>query len=263
MELGLKDRVALVCGASKGLGRAVAEGLAREGAKLAICSRSRDHIIQTASQVATEFGVEVLGIAADLSDAQEARAFFQEARKHFGKVDILVTNAGGPPSLPFDEISDAQWKKAFDLTLMSAVILIREALPLMKENGYGRIVNLTSVAVKQPIEGLILSNSLRTGLVGLAKTLSTAVASQNITINNVCPGYTLTERVKELSEGTALRKGISVEDVIREWESQIPMGRLGRPEELASLVVFLASEKASYMTGTTIQVDGGYYKGLM
>jgi 3-oxoacyl-[acyl-carrier protein] reductase len=263
MDLGLKDRVGLVCGASKGLGRAVAEGLAREGTKLAICSRNRDHIIQTASQIAAEFGVEVLGIAADLSDAQEARAFFQEARKHFGKVDILVTNAGGPPSLPFDEISDAQWKKAFDLTLMSAVILIREALPLMKENGYGRIVNLTSVAVKQPIEGLILSNSLRTGLVGLAKTLSTAFASRNITINNVCPGYTLTERVKELSEGTALRKGVSVEDVFREWESQIPMGRLGRPEELASLVVFLASEKASYLTGTTIQVDGGYFKGLM
>jgi 3-oxoacyl-[acyl-carrier protein] reductase len=263
MDLGLKDRVALVCGASRGLGKAVAEGLAREGAKLAICSRSPEGIARAAAQIASEFGVEVLGRAADLSRAGEAGDFFQEARVRLGKVDILVTNAGGPPSLPFDEISDAQWQAAFELTLMSAVILIREALPVMQENGYGRIVNLTSVAVKQPIEGLILSNTLRAGLVGLAKTLSSVYARHNVTINNVCPGYTMTERVRELSEVLARRQGVSVEEVIREWETQIPMGRLGRPEELASLVVFLASEKAGYLTGTTIQVDGGYFKGLM
>ena len=146
---------------------------------------------------------------------------------------------------------------------MSAVVLIRAVLPEMEQRKFGRIVNLTSVAVKQPIEGLILSNTLRSGLVGLAKTLSTTYAPANITINNVCPGFTLTERVKELSEVVAQRKGIAPDQVIREWEAQIPMGRMGRPEELADLVVFLASEKAGYITGTTIQVDGGYYRGLM
>jgi 3-oxoacyl-[acyl-carrier protein] reductase len=178
-------------------------------------------------------------------------------------VDILVTNAGGPPSLPFAKITDAQWQSAFDLTLMSAVILIRECLPSMQEQRFGRIVNITSVAVKQPLEGLILSNAIRTGLIGLAKTLSNDYAPYNILVNNVCPGVTLTERVKQLSLALAAQKGITPEKVIQDWEAGIPMGRMGKPEELANLVVFLASERASYITGTTIQVDGGYYKGLM
>ncbi len=263
MNLGLKNRIALVCGASKGLGRAVALGLAREGARLAICSRSQENILAAAAEIAETTGAECLGIPADLSRAEEARRFFKEALNHYGRVDVLVTNAGGPPSLPFVEIDDAQWKSAFDLTLMSAVILIREALPVMQKMRFGRIINLTSIAVKQPLEGLILSNTLRAGLIGLAKTLSNVYAADNILINNVCPGYTLTERVKELSVVVAGRKGISPQEVIQEWESGIPMGRLGRPEELADLVVFLASERASYITGTTIQVDGGYFKGLM
>jgi 3-oxoacyl-[acyl-carrier protein] reductase len=263
MDLGLKERVALVCGASQGLGKAVAQGLAREGASLAICSRNKVKISEAAAEIAQSTGVEVIGVSADLSLAEEARWFFKKALSHFGRLDILVTNAGGPPSLPFVEISDNQWKSAFELTLMSAVTLIREALPVMQARRFGRIINLTSVAVKQPIDGLILSNTLRTGLIGLAKTLSNTYAPDNILINNVCPGYTLTERVNELSNVIANRKGFVPEDVIREWESQIPMGRLGRPEELADLVVFLASERASYITGATIQVDGGYYKGLM
>jgi 3-oxoacyl-[acyl-carrier protein] reductase len=263
MDLGLKDRIALVCGASQGLGKAVAWGLAREGANLAICSRNKINILEAAEEIAQSTGVEVMGISADLSLTEETRRFFKKAQGHFGRVDILVTNAGGPPSLPFIEINDNQWKSAFDLTLMSAVTLIREALPGMQARRFGRIINITSVAVKQPLEGLILSNTIRTGLIGLAKTLSNTYASDNILINNVCPGYTLTERVNELSNLIAKRKGIIPEDVIREWESQIPMGRMGRPEELADLVVFLASERASYITGATIQVDGGYYKGLM
>lgn len=263
MNLGLKNRIALVCGASKGLGRAVALGLAREGARLAICSRSPENILAAAAGIAETTGAECLGIPADLSRAEEACRFFKEALNHYGRVDVLVTNAGGPPSLPFVEIDDDQWKSAFDLTLMSAVILIREALPVMQKMRFGRIINLTSIAVKQPLEGLILSNTLRAGLIGLAKTLSNVYAADNILINNVCPGYTLTERVKELSIVVAGRKGITPQEVIREWEAGIPMGRLGSPEELADLVVFLASERASYITGTTIQVDGGYFKGLM
>jgi 3-oxoacyl-[acyl-carrier protein] reductase len=263
MNLGLKDRVALVCGASKGLGRAVAEALAGEGAGLAICSRSEADIRQAASEISEHNRVEVLGLAADLSRAEEAGQFFKKALDHFGRIDILITNAGGPPSLPFSEISDQQWENAFHLTLMSAIVLIRAVLPEMEKRKFGRIVNLTSVAVKQPIEGLILSNTLRSGLVGLAKTLSTTYAPANITVNNVCPGFTLTERVRELSEVVAQRTGVAPDQVIREWEAKIPMGRMGRPEELADLVVFLASEKAGYITGTTIQVDGGYYRGLM
>jgi 3-oxoacyl-[acyl-carrier protein] reductase len=263
MNLGLKDRVALVCGASKGLGKAVSLGLAQEGAKVAICSRNRESILQAAEEIKQATGVEVIGIAADLARAEEARRFFREALDRFGHIDILVNNAGGPPSLPFADISDGQWQTAFELTLMSAVILIREALPVMQVRRFGRIVNLTSVAVKQPLEGLILSNTLRAGLIGLAKTLSNDYAADNILINNVCPGYTLTERVTSLSEMIARQKGLSPEEVIKEWESRIPMGRIGRPEELANLVVFLASERAGYITGTTIQVDGGFYKGLM
>jgi 3-oxoacyl-[acyl-carrier protein] reductase len=263
MDLGLKDRVALVCGASKGLGKAVALGLAREGVRLAICSRLEENIRRAAEEISRTTGAEVLPIKADLSVAAEARAFFDQALARYGKVDILVTNAGGPPSLPFLEITDDQWEEAFHLTLMSAAILIREAILRMQAQKYGRIVNLTSVAVKQPILGLILSNALRTGLVGLSKTLASLYGPDNILINNVCPGYTLTERVRELSEVVAQRQNTTPEAVIRGWEREIPLGRLGRPEELADLVVFLASERASYITGATIQVDGGYCQGLM
>ncbi len=178
MDLGLKDRVALVCGASQGLGKAVAQGLAREGTRLAICSRNKANILRAAAEIAQSTGVEIVGISADLSRTEEAGRFFEEALGHFGRVDILVTNAGGPPSLPFDEISDNHWKSAFDLTLMSAVTLIREVLPVMQARRFGRIINLTSVAVKQPIDGLILSNTLRAGLIGLAKTLSNTYASE-------------------------------------------------------------------------------------
>ncbi len=263
MDLGLKDRVALVCGASRGLGKAVALSLAREGARLAICSRNPENIQQAAEEIRRDAGTEVIPLPCDLSSSEEARRFFREAHRHYGRVDILVNNAGGPPSLPFMEISEDHWQEAFQLTLMSAVTLMKEVIPLMQARKFGRIINLTSVAVKQPILGLILSNALRTGLVGLAKTLATIYAPDNILINNVCPGYTLTERVRELAEVVARRQHTTPEAVIQGWEAEIPMGRLGKPEELADLVVFLASERAGYLTGATIQVDGGYYRGLM
>jgi len=263
MDLGLKDRVALVCGASKGLGKAVARGLAREGVRLAICSRNLENIQKAAEEIRKAFGTEVIPLAVDLSSSEEARRFFREAHRHFGQVDILVNNAGGPPSLPFLEISEDHWQAAFQLTLMSAVTLMKEVIPIMQARKFGRIINLTSVAVKQPILGLILSNALRTGLVGLAKTLATIYAPDHVLINNVCPGYTLTERVRELSEVIARRQHATPEAVIKGWEAEIPMGRLGKPEELADLVVFLASERAGYLTGATIQVDGGYCRGLL
>jgi 3-oxoacyl-[acyl-carrier protein] reductase len=263
MNLDLKDRVALVCGASKGLGKAVAMGLAQEGARLAICSRNQENISKTAAEITETTQSECLGLKVDLSSTDEARRFFKTAWDHFGRIDILVNNAGGPPSLPFSQITDEQWQSAFDLTLMSAVILIRECLPVMMQQKFGRIINITSVAVKQPLEGLILSNTIRTGLIGLAKTLSNDYGAYNILINNVCPGVTLTERVSQLSLALAAQKGIAPERVIQDWETGIPLKRMGRPEELANLVVFLASDRASYITGTTIPVDGGFYKGLM
>lgn len=263
MDLGLKDRVALVCGASKGLGKAVALGLAREGARLAICSRSLENIQQAAGEIREAAGTEVLPLAVDLSSSAEARRFYRQAREHFGQVDILVNNAGGPPSLPFLEISEDHWQEAFQLTLMSAAVLMKEVLPGMQARKFGRIINLTSVAVKQPIPGLILSNALRTGLVGLAKTLAGLYAPDNILINNVCPGYTLTERVRELAAVMAQRQDTTPEAVVKGWEAEIPLGRLGRPEEVADLVVFLASQRAGYISGATIPVDGGYCRGVM
>jgi 3-oxoacyl-[acyl-carrier protein] reductase len=263
MDLGLKDRVALVCGASKGLGKAVALGLAREGARLAICSRNLENIQQAAEEIRGETGTEIISLPADLSSAEASRRFFREAQHHYGQVDILVNNAGGPPSLSFPDLNDEHWQAAFQLILMSAVTLMKEVIPVMQARKFGRIINLTSVAVKQPIPGLILSNALRTGLVGLAKTLSGLYAPDNILINNVCPGYTLTERVRELSEVMAQRQNITPEAVIKGWEAEIPLGRLGRPEEVADLVVFLASEKAGFITGATIPVDGGFCRGVM
>jgi 3-oxoacyl-[acyl-carrier protein] reductase len=263
MDLGLGGKIALVAGASKGLGRAVAVGLAREGANLALCARDAQVLEETASAIARETGVEVWCRPTDLSDAEDAPRFVREAACRFGTVHILVNNAGGPPSGAFTEFSDAQWEAAFQLNLMSAVRLAREAIPHMRTQRWGRIVNMTSVAVKQPLEGLILSNAVRAGVVGFAKTLADEVAGDNILVNNVCPGYTLTERVKALAEAAARRQGSTPDRVIRAWEDRIPLGRLGTPEEFADLVVFLASERAGYITGASIQIDGGLYRGLL
>ena len=263
MDLGIAGKVALVAGASKGLGRAVARGLALEGARVAMCARDGGALQETADAIAKETGAEVWCRPADLSDAAEARRFVQEAAAGFGTVHILVNNAGGPPSGSFMDFGDERWEAAFQLNLMSAIRLAREAIPFMRKQGWGRIINMTSVAVKQPLEGLILSNSVRAGLIGFAKTLSDEVAGDNILVNNVCPGYTLTDRVRALAAALAAKQGTTLEEVIRGWESTIPLGRLGTPEEFADLVVFLASERASYITGATIQIDGGYFRGLM
>ena len=263
MDLGIAGKTALVAAASKGLGRAVAEELAREGARLAICSRNAALIAEVAGSIANDSGTTVIGLQADVSRPEDVKQLVADVTGKFGGLDILVTNAGGPPSGTFDTITDDDWEGAYRLNLASVVELCRAAVPHMKENGWGRIVNITSISVKEPVDGLMLSNSLRAAVVGFAKTLSREVATHNILVNNVCPGFTMTERVVQLSEAAAERKGVRPEDILKEWEATIPLGRIGTTPEFASLVAFLASERASYITGTTIPVDGGAVRGLL
>jgi 3-oxoacyl-[acyl-carrier protein] reductase len=263
MDLGLKDRVAIVAAASQGLGKACARELAREGARVVVCARHADPLAATATELRAETGAEVMWLAVDLTDPAQIKHLVDETLRRYGRIDVLVTNNGGPPAGYFDEFDDEAWFKAHQLTLMSAVRLIRAVLPAMRVQGWGRIVNITSVSVKQPIDNLLLSNVYRPGVVGLAKTLSTQVAAEGITINNVAPSYTRTDRVLELAKARAARESKAVNEILAEITEDFPTRRLGEPEELAALVAFLASERASYITGATIQVDGGYFKGLL
>lgn len=263
MDLGLKGRVAFVAAASKGLGRAVAFELAAEGADVIICARGEDALEKARDEIARETGARVLAIPANLARPADCSAVVRKAMAHFGRIDILVTNAGGPPSGSFESLSPAMWQNAFDLTLMSVVNLTAEVIPGMKERRWGRIINITSIAVKQPVHGLMLSNSLRSAVTGFAKTLSSEVAESGITVNNILPGYTRTERVEQLSAATAKREGITPDQAEARWESEIPMRRLGEPREFGALAAFLASERASYITGTSIPVDGGWIRALL
>jgi 3-oxoacyl-[acyl-carrier protein] reductase len=263
MELGLRGRVALVAGSSRGLGRAIAEELAAEGAALALCARGADALHAARDEIAGRSGVRVTAVAADLSRAGEALRVAAAAAHDHGRVDILVTNAGGPPSGPFDSHDEAAWQAAVRLLLMSTVELIRAVLPGMKERRFGRILNVTSIAVKQPVDNLVLSNSVRAAVTGLARTLANEVAPHGITVNNLMPGYTRTERLVELVRASAAREGTSEDAVEARWKRETPAGRLGEPRELAALAAFLASDRAGYITAQSIAVDGGWIRSLL
>jgi 3-oxoacyl-[acyl-carrier protein] reductase len=261
MDLGLHNRVALVAAASQGLGQAVALGLAKEGAQLAICARTESTLSDAARDIRHQTGVNVLARAIDVTNHEQVRGFVAEIMQTYERLDICVANAGGPPSKTFAETTDEDWEAAARLNLMSTVYLAHETLPLMQERRWGRFIAVTSVSVKQPIERLVLSNAIRSGVTGLVKTLANEYGPYNVLINSVCPGYTATARLVSLSERLAEKEGVTPEDIERRWTEQTPLRRVGQPEEFANLVVFLASERASYITGASIAVDGGMVRG--
>jgi 3-oxoacyl-[acyl-carrier protein] reductase len=263
MDLGIKDRVALVAAASKGIGFAAARELAKEGARVFLCSRDEKRASEAAQKLHDETGAAVAGIGADVTDNESVERFVNLALERAGRIDILVNNAGGPPSTTFADTDLEMFRKAFELNALSAVRLAKLVLPGMRAQQWGRIVNITSVSVKQPIDGLLLSNTVRAGLTGWAKTVSTEVAADNVTVNNVAPGYTLTERQEELATARAAATGTPKEEMIGLWAAQVPMRRLASPEEIGAAVAFLASERASYITGVTLQVDGGWVRSLL
>jgi 3-oxoacyl-[acyl-carrier protein] reductase len=254
---------AIVCAASRGLGRATALSLAREGAAVAICARAEAALLEAAAEIRSQTGALVVPIVADVARSEDTERLVALAAAELGGIDILVTNTGGPKSAYFATLSDADWYDAIESVLMSVVRLSRAVLPHMRAHGGGRIINVTSISAKQPVEGLVLSNALRAGITGLARTLANEVASDNILVNCVAPGYTATDRVVELAEAAAAREGISAEAVQHRTVARIPMGRMATPEEFGDVVAFLASGKASYVTGTTLQIDGGYVRSLL
>ena len=263
MNLGLTDKVAVVGASSKGLGRAIALGLAQEGAKVTICARDSDALAATADDIRNQTGAEVLAVPTDVSQPDQVENLINTAISHFGGIDILVNNAGGPRAGRFDDLAAQDYQDAVHLNLMSTINLCRAVVPSMRERGGGRIINLTSVSVKQPVDNLMLSNMARTGVIGFAKTLATELAQDKILVNNVCPGIIFTDRIQQLATVRAEEAGITFDEALEKMTADIPLGRIGDPDEFATLVVFLASERASYITGTTIQVDGGMVRSLL
>ncbi len=262
MDTGLKGKVALITAGSKGIGKAIAQLLSEEGCYISICSRTKENLLATSKEIKGKSDIDVFWSVCDIDKPKDIENTCNAVLDQFGKVDILVNNCGGPRAGVFSSINDSDWEKAFEQVLMSAVKFTRFVLPKMIQNEWGRIINITSVSVKQPIDNLILSNSLRAGVTGFAKSLSNEIAKHNITVNNIAPGLTLTNRLYELAVLEAREKGVSHEDVLIDMAKRIPINRLASPEEIAAAAVFLASKQAGYITGNTIQVDGGYTKGI-
>jgi len=263
MDLGITGRVALVAASSKGLGRAVAEELAREGTSLVLCARGEAALRATAEAIATKTGVPVHAVAADVGKSGEAERVAREGIARFGRIDILLTNSGGPPPGSFESLTREAWDSATALVLASVVEFCRVVLPGMKERRWGRILNVTSIAAKQPVDNLMLSNSLRAAVIGFGRTLANEAAPFGVTVNNLLPGFTRTERMVELSEVTAHKEGITAEQALARFTAAVPMGRMGEPREFAALAAFLASERASYITGQSMAVDGGWIRSLL
>jgi 3-oxoacyl-[acyl-carrier protein] reductase len=257
MDLGLKDRVVLVGAASQGIGRAIALGFAREGAKVAICGRDTERLAAARKAIEAESIHQVLAVRADVTNPADVERLVAEVTQRWETIHVLVNNAGGPPPGRFDALTDADWTNATTLTLMSAVRMTRAALPYMRHQNWGRVVNISSFSVKQPIDELTLSNSIRLSVLGWAKSLANEVASEGVLVNTVCPGWTRTDRVDAILAGRAKSESRTSADVEQDIARRIPMRRFGSPDEIAVLAVFLASARASYITGTAIQVDGG------
>jgi 3-oxoacyl-[acyl-carrier protein] reductase len=253
MELGLKDKVAFVAASSMGLGKSVAMELAQEGAKLIICARNKENLEKAKQEIENHTNGPVLAITGDLSIPAEREQIIKSTLQVYSSINVLVTNTGGPPTGKFEDLRQQDWDQAYNNLLSSVVGLVNGFLPGMKQQRWGRIISITSMAVKQPVNNLILSNSVRASVIGLIKTLSNELAKYNITVNNVMPGYTETERLKVLSE---------TNPSFASAKAEIPLGRFGTPEEFAAPVAFLASERASYITGVSLAVDGGWIKGI-
>jgi 3-oxoacyl-[acyl-carrier protein] reductase len=262
VELGLKDRVVIVTGASQGMGRATANAFAAEGAALAICARNQKALQTAAKEIQNTPGVQVLAQAADVTDPEAVKRFVAEVAKKFGRIDVCVANSGGPPAKNFLSTTLDEWRRAVDMNFLSFVKLAREVIPHMQRNHWGRFITITSISVRQPIPELVMSNAVRASVVGLVKSLANEFGKDGILVNNVAPGYTATERLNELAGTRALAAAVSLKEVYESWAADIPVRRIGKPEEIADTIVWLASERASYITGQTILVDGGLYKGL-
>ncbi len=263
MDLGLDGKVALVTAASRGLGAAMALALAREGARVAICARNQESLSSTSRRIIQETGAEVLTISADVSQAADVQALVARTVEHFGQLHVLVINAGGPPAGKFLDLDAEAWERATQLTLMSAVRLCYAAVPVMRRQGEGSILAITSISVKQPLDNLILSNSVRMSLVGLVKSLSNELAADGIRVNAICPGWTRTGRVDQLLQARSAKSGLTAAQEAARITASIPMNRMAEPEEFARAAVFLASPAASFITGVSLLVDGGQYKGAM
>jgi len=263
MDLGLEGKAALVTASSEGIGKACALELARNGAGVVVCARREDVLDKAREEIAEETGRQVAAISADLTSARDIDAVIERTVAEFGRIDVLVTNAGGPPSGGFMDFDDAAWTRAFELNLLSVVRLNRAVVPIMREGGGGSVVNLTSISVKEPLKGLVLSNAIRAGVVGLSKTLANELGPDGIRVNAVCPGFTATERMTELFTARAEREGKTYDEIADGIYATIPLGKFAEPADIARMVAYLASDAAHYVTGVTVQVDGGFVKGLL
>lgn len=262
MDFGLKGRGVIVAASSQGIGLATAEAFAREGAQVAMCARTENTLRAAADRLRSETNAEIYAEALDVTDGTQVQRFVEQVAKRFGRIDVCVANAGGPPAKNFLSIPTDEWRKAVDLNLLSTVHLAKATIPYMQRHRWGRIIAITSISVKQPIADLVLSNSVRAAVVGLVKSLSNEFGKDGILVNNVAPGYTATERLQELAQVRALAAGSSQQQVYDAWAAEAPVRRLGNPKEIADVIVWLASERASYITGQTILADGGIYRGL-